>query len=61
MQAAFIPSTESEDDTSYFSSRHAWNASDVQIHASADDFDDASDTSSTYGSPCGDEEYEDVG
>jgi len=46
MQAAFIPSTECEDDTSYFACRHAWNSSDVQINASSGDFDDRSDTSS---------------
>ncbi|KAG0501738.1 hypothetical protein HPP92_001810 [Vanilla planifolia] len=30
-KAAFIPSTEDEEDTSYFESRHAWNWEDAQI------------------------------
>jgi len=62
MQASFIPSTECEEDTSYFACRHAWNSADVQIHASSEDFDCASDTSniSCCSSPYSYDEDEDV-
>ncbi|WOL11523.1 putative serine/threonine protein kinase IRE isoform X1 [Canna indica] len=53
-KAAFIPTIEGEDDTSYFSSRHPWNAADEQINATCNEFDDTSDTCSTScgSSPC---------
>ncbi|XP_026663288.2 probable serine/threonine protein kinase IRE [Phoenix dactylifera] len=45
-KAAFIPSTEGEDDTSYFACRHLWNAEDNNIYAASRDFDDMTDTCS---------------
>ncbi|KAG1368160.1 hypothetical protein COCNU_14G006280 [Cocos nucifera] len=39
-KAAFIPSTAGEDDTSYFESRHPWNAEDDHVCAASRDFYD---------------------
>ncbi|KAJ0977059.1 hypothetical protein J5N97_012533 [Dioscorea zingiberensis] len=44
-KATFIPSTDGDDDTSYFASRHTWNATDDLIHAISNDEDDVTDTS----------------
>ncbi|KAG1347120.1 putative serine/threonine protein kinase IRE [Cocos nucifera] len=45
-KAAFIPSTEGEDDTSYFACRHPWNPADDNIYAASHDYDDMTDTCS---------------
>ncbi|KAH0470006.1 hypothetical protein IEQ34_001564 [Dendrobium chrysotoxum] len=45
-KAAFIPSTQDDEDTSYFESRHAWNSEDTQIHTTSNDIYDYSDTGS---------------
>uniref|UniRef100_A0A0E0FE66 non-specific serine/threonine protein kinase n=1 Tax=Oryza meridionalis TaxID=40149 RepID=A0A0E0FE66_9ORYZ len=42
-QAAFIPSTDDEYDTSYFACRHTW---DDQVNVASNDYDDRSETSS---------------
>lgn len=39
-QAAFVPSSESALDTSYFTSRYSWNPSDNQVMASEEDSSD---------------------
>lgn len=39
-QAAFVPSSESALDTSYFTSRYSWNPSDNQVLASEEDSSD---------------------
>ncbi|RWW52510.1 hypothetical protein BHE74_00041065 [Ensete ventricosum] len=46
-KAAFIPSTEGDDDTSYFASRHPWNAANEQLHGTSREYDDMSDACST--------------
>lgn len=43
MQAAFIPSTEGDNDTSNFACCHPWNTEDDQIYAASRDFDDMTD------------------
>jgi len=48
-QAAFVPSSESALDTSYFTSRYSWNTSDDAIYP-ASDFEDSSDADSLSGS-----------
>ncbi|XP_073107468.1 probable serine/threonine protein kinase IRE [Elaeis guineensis] len=45
-KAAFIPSTEGEDDTSYFACRHPWNTADDDLCAASHDYDDMTDTCS---------------
>lgn len=45
-KAAFIPSTQDDEDTSYFESRHAWNSEDDQIHTTSIGFDNLIDTGS---------------
>ena len=45
-QAAFIPSTEGDDDTSYFASRLPWNAVDEQLYTESHEYDDMTDTGS---------------
>ncbi|KAI0529428.1 hypothetical protein KFK09_001977 [Dendrobium nobile] len=45
-KAAFIPSTQDDEDTSYFESRHAWNSEDTQIHTASNDIYDYSDAGS---------------
>ncbi|XP_008799218.2 probable serine/threonine protein kinase IRE [Phoenix dactylifera] len=45
-KAAFIPSTEGEDDTSYFACRHPWNTADDHIYTASHDYDDMTDTCS---------------
>ncbi|CAM0948730.1 unnamed protein product [Alopecurus aequalis] len=45
-QAAFIPCTDDEYDTSYFACRHVWDAADEQVHAAPNEYDDRSETSS---------------
>uniref|UniRef100_A0ACD5ZXI2 Uncharacterized protein n=1 Tax=Avena sativa TaxID=4498 RepID=A0ACD5ZXI2_AVESA len=45
-QAAFIPCTDDEYDTSYFACRHTWGAADDQVHAAPNEYDDRSETSS---------------
>ncbi|CAL9147477.1 unnamed protein product [Musa hybrid cultivar] len=46
-KVAFIPSTEGDDDTSYFASRHPWNAADEQLHGTSREYDNMSDACST--------------
>lgn len=48
-QAAFIPSFESELDTSYFTSRYTWNASEEHGYQ-ASEIEDSSDAGSMSGS-----------
>ncbi|PNT62299.1 hypothetical protein BRADI_4g01280v3 [Brachypodium distachyon] len=45
-EAAFIPCTDDECDTSYFACRHAWGAADDQVNAAHNEYDDRSETSS---------------
>ncbi|XP_020589505.1 probable serine/threonine protein kinase IRE isoform X2 [Phalaenopsis equestris] len=45
-KAAFIPSTQDDEDTSYFESRHAWNSDDAQIHSDSNEIYDMIDTGS---------------
>ncbi|CAD5166016.1 unnamed protein product [Musa acuminata subsp. malaccensis] len=45
-KAAFIPSTEGDDDTSYFASRLPWNAVDEQLYTESHEYDDMTDTDS---------------
>ncbi|MQL70821.1 hypothetical protein Taro_003095, partial [Colocasia esculenta] len=45
-KAAFIPSTEGEDDTSYFTCRHTWNSMSIHARPSQNDYDDMTDTCS---------------
>lgn len=45
-KAAFIPSTEGEEDTSYFASRHQWSRSNELLFAASHEYDDGSDTCS---------------
>ncbi|KAL8153554.1 hypothetical protein V2J09_011314, partial [Rumex salicifolius] len=51
-KAAFIPASESADDTSYFTSRYSWNQSDDHISA-ASEFEDSSDDGTATGSSSG--------
>ncbi|XP_057952350.1 probable serine/threonine protein kinase IREH1 isoform X2 [Malania oleifera] len=48
-KAAFVPSSESAFDTTYFTSRYSWNHSDDHAYA-ADELEDSSDTGSSGGS-----------
>lgn len=48
-QAAFVPTSESALDTSYFTSRYSWNTTDENIYP-ASDFEDSSDADSLSGS-----------
>ncbi|XP_021747282.1 probable serine/threonine protein kinase IREH1 [Chenopodium quinoa] len=48
-KAAFVPASESADDTSYFTSRYSWNHSDDHVNA-ASEFEDSSDDGSASGS-----------
>lgn len=48
-QAAFVPSSDSAMDTSYFTSRYSWNPSDEHVYP-ASDLDDSSDADSLSGS-----------
>nr|GLL21744.1 probable serine/threonine protein kinase IREH1 isoform X1 [Ipomoea trifida] len=48
-KAAFVPSSESALDTSYFTSRFSWNPSDEHVYA-ASEFEDSSDNGSVSGS-----------
>ncbi|MBA0713583.1 hypothetical protein Golax_012609 [Gossypium laxum] len=47
--AAFVPSSESALDTSYFTSRYSWNASDDHVYPGSE-LDDSSDADSLSGS-----------
>jgi hypothetical protein len=49
LQAAFVPSSDSASDTSYFTSRYSWNPSDENIYE-AYEFEDSSDNGSLSGS-----------
>lgn len=51
LQAAFVPSSESALDTSYFTSRYSWNTSDEQFYPDSE-FEDLSDEDSLSGSSC---------
>ncbi|KAJ6418631.1 hypothetical protein OIU84_001907 [Salix udensis] len=60
-KAAFVPSSESALDTSYFTSRYSWNTSDDAIHP-ASDFEDSSDADSLSGSSsCLSNRHDEVG
>ncbi|KAG8062319.1 hypothetical protein GUJ93_ZPchr0003g16596 [Zizania palustris] len=48
-KAAFVPSSDSASDTSYFTSRYSWNPSDENIYE-AYEFEDSSDNGSLSGS-----------
>jgi len=48
-KAAFVPSSDSAFDTSYFTSRYSWNPSDENIYE-AYEFEDSSDNGSLSGS-----------
>lgn len=49
LQAAFVPSSESALDTSYFTSRYSWNASDGLVYPDSD-IEEYSDADSLSGS-----------
>lgn len=51
LQAAFVPTSESALDTSYFTSRYSWNTSDDRVYP-ASDFEDSSEADSLSGSSC---------
>ncbi|KAG6753823.1 hypothetical protein POTOM_041823 [Populus tomentosa] len=60
-KAAFVPSSESALDTSYFTSRYSWNTSDDAIYP-ASDFEDSSDADSLSGSSsCLSNRHDEVG
>lgn len=48
LQAAFVPSSDSALDTSYFSNRYSWNPLDENIY-DASEFEDSSDNGSLGG------------
>ncbi|XP_044477087.1 probable serine/threonine protein kinase IREH1 isoform X2 [Mangifera indica] len=50
-KAAFVPTSESALDTSYFTSRYSWNTSDDRVYP-ASDFEDSSEADSLSGSSC---------
>ena len=52
MQAAFVPSSESALDTSYFTSRYSWNTSDDHAYPPSE-LEDYSDADSLSGSNSG--------
>lgn len=49
LQAAFVPSSESALDTSYFTSRYSWNPSDDHVYPGSE-LDDSSGADSLSGS-----------
>ena len=49
LQAAFVPTSESALDTSYFTSRYSWNTSDDHAYPYSE-LDDSSDADSLSGS-----------
>ncbi|KAI9380966.1 hypothetical protein POPTR_015G035600v4 [Populus trichocarpa] len=60
-KAAFVPSSESALDTSYFTSRYSWNTSDDPNYP-ASDFEDSSDSDSLSGSSsCLSHRHDEVG
>ncbi|XP_030472940.1 probable serine/threonine protein kinase IREH1 [Syzygium oleosum] len=59
-KAAFVPSSESALDTSYFTSRYSWNTSDEQFYPDSE-FEDLSDEDSLSGSSCLSNRQEEVG
>ncbi|KAJ8753669.1 hypothetical protein K2173_026345 [Erythroxylum novogranatense] len=60
-KAAFIPSSESAFDTSYFTSRYSWNTSDDHAYP-ASEFEDSSDADSLSGSSsCLSNRHDEVG
>ncbi|KAJ6687706.1 SERINE/THREONINE PROTEIN KINASE IREH1-RELATED [Salix koriyanagi] len=60
-KAAFVPSSESALDTSYFTSRYSWNTSDDPTYP-ASDFEDSSDSDSLSGnSSCLSYRHDEVG
>ncbi|KAH9763390.1 putative serine/threonine protein kinase IREH1 [Citrus sinensis] len=60
-KAAFVPTSESALDTSYFTSRYSWNTTDENIYP-ASDFEDSSDADSLSGSSsCLSNRQEEVG
>ncbi|KAM1026602.1 hypothetical protein ACFX2I_039445 [Malus domestica] len=60
-KAAFVPSSESALDTSYFTSRYSWNPSDEHVYQPSD-MDDSSDSDSLSGSSsCLSNRHEEVG
>ncbi|XP_044465999.1 probable serine/threonine protein kinase IREH1 isoform X2 [Mangifera indica] len=59
-KAAFVPTSESALDTSYFTSRYTWNTSDDHVYL-ASDFEDSSDADSlSGGSSCPSNRQEEV-
>ncbi|XP_030541138.1 probable serine/threonine protein kinase IREH1 [Rhodamnia argentea] len=59
-KAAFVPSSESALDTSYFTSRYSWNPSDEQFYPDSE-FEDMSDADSSSGSSCLSNRQDEVG
>ncbi|KAL3724832.1 hypothetical protein ACJRO7_029922 [Eucalyptus globulus] len=59
-KAAFVPSSESALDTSYFTSRYSWNPSDEQFYPDSES-EDSSDADSLSGSSCLSHRQEEVG
>ncbi|XP_050215392.1 probable serine/threonine protein kinase IREH1 isoform X2 [Mercurialis annua] len=60
-KAAFVPSSESVLDTSYFTSRYSWNTSDDHVYP-ASEFEDSSDADSLSGSSsCLSNRHDEVG
>jgi len=52
LQAAFVPSSDSALDTSYFTSRYSWNPSDEFINETSEYEDSSDDGSMSGGSSC---------
>ncbi|PKI76726.1 hypothetical protein CRG98_002894, partial [Punica granatum] len=59
-KAAFVPSSESVLDTSYFTSRYSWNTPDDNVYP-ASDLEDSSDDDSLSGSSSMSNRQEEVG
>ncbi|KAK1315187.1 Serine/threonine-protein kinase AtPK1/AtPK6 [Acorus calamus] len=59
-KAAFVPSSDSALDTSYFTSRYSWNMSDERVYA-ANECEDSSDSGSPSGSSCESSRQNEIG
>ncbi|MQL74213.1 hypothetical protein Taro_006547 [Colocasia esculenta] len=59
-KAAFVPSSDSALDTSYFTSRYSWNLSDEHVYE-ASEFEDSSENDSISGSSCMSNRHNELG
>ncbi|GFZ03431.1 protein kinase superfamily protein [Actinidia rufa] len=59
-KAAFVPSSESALDTTYFTSRYSWNPSDEHVYA-ASEFEDSDDGSTSGSSSCLSNRHDELG